>query len=69
MTKTPAKSEPRFYVHDRAVGPLDRFSAINPRYWVIDRTTGLAVDEFTSKRAATETARDYNANPSMIDGN
>ena len=55
-----APNPPRFYVHDRKVGDLTVISAINPRFWVIDRTTGKMVDEFVSKAAATGTARDLN---------
>lgn len=55
------KPEPRYYVYDRKVSPLTQFSAISLRYWVIDRTTNQAVDEFTSKAAANGTARDLNA--------
>jgi hypothetical protein len=47
-----ANNEKRYYVHDRKVSDLSRFSAVNVRYWVIDRTTNLPVDEGSTKRSA-----------------
>jgi hypothetical protein len=49
-------AESRFYVCDRRI----RGTAINPRYWVVDRMTNLPVDEFATKRAALDTARELN---------
>lgn len=51
---------PRFTVYDRKVSDLTTFSAVNPRYWVIDSTTNRRVDEFSSKTAATMAAKHYN---------
>jgi hypothetical protein len=46
-------NEPRYYVYDSQATSFDpKNTAINPRYWVVDRTTNLPVDEYTSKRAA-----------------
>jgi hypothetical protein len=59
-----ATNEPRYYVHDRGAtqsSQLTNFSFINPRYWVMDRETGLAVDELTTKKEATEWAKMFNA--------
>jgi hypothetical protein len=54
---TPAPA-PRFTVFDRkSTDSGFRPSAINLRYWVIDGTTGLMVDEFSSVKAARD-ARD-----------
>jgi hypothetical protein len=50
----------RFYVYDRRVSPLTRFSAINLRYWVVDRSNGLMVDQFVLKKTALEVTRDLN---------
>lgn len=55
--------EHRYYVLDRQAGreaSLCNWSAINCRYWVMDRLTGTYVDELTSKRAATMAADQYN---------
>lgn len=52
------KTEARYYVFDRKVSDLTKFSAVNPRYWVIDRTTNLRIDELSSKKAAQMSA-DY----------
>jgi hypothetical protein len=54
-------TEPRYYVFDRKRGDLTTFSAVNSRYWVIDRRTGSPVDEYTTKRAAEAAARNLNA--------
>ena len=51
----------RYYVYDRKVSGSTRLSAINPRFWIIDSTTGLPVDEFTTKPPADATARELNA--------
>jgi hypothetical protein len=54
----------RYYVHDRGAGQareLRSFSAVNPRYLVIDRETGRDVDAFTTKRSAEAEARVMNA--------
>ncbi len=51
-------TQPRFYIVDRAEGQsstLTRWSSINKRYWIIDRTTGEVVDELMSRLAATGT--------------
>lgn len=64
MSNQPAATEARFYVYDRKVSHLTNFSAVNPRYWIIDRTTGSAVDELTSATAARLTARDMNKDAS-----
>lgn len=56
-------TESRFYVFDRGATQtreLHRFSAVNPRYWVLDRTTGLSVDECQTKRGAADSARLFN---------
>lgn len=53
-------TEKRFYVFDRQVGTLTRWSSINCRYWVVDRTTNLPVDEYTTKRPASMAASHYN---------
>ena len=61
---TTTKTSPRYYVHDtqgHIASHMQRNTAINPRYWVIDRTTNLAVDEATTKHFATLLARDLNA--------
>jgi hypothetical protein len=61
MTATTAAA--RYYVHDRAEGQataLNRFSAVNNRYWIMDASTGKVVDEFSSANAARGTARDMN---------
>ena len=53
----------RYYVHDRlahVANELRNNSYINPRYWVMDRETGLRVDEFTTKAIASATAADLN---------
>lgn len=53
-------TEPRFYVYDRAErqdSSLSRWSAVNCRYWIIDRTTNLPVDETTTKRGAVLAAK------------
>jgi hypothetical protein len=60
MSNHTAATEARYYVYDRKVSDLTKFSAVNPRYWVMDRTTGKAVDEFSSATAARLTARDMN---------
>lgn len=53
---------PRYSVYDRKVSDLTTFSAVNPRYWVIDSQNNLPVDSFSSKRAATDTADWMNVN-------
>jgi hypothetical protein len=55
----PTKLKPatgRYWVYDRKVSDLTKFSAVNPRYWVVDSTTNLDVDAFESKVAARGTA-------------
>jgi hypothetical protein len=52
--------EEPYWVADRKQGPLTTFSAINPRYWVIERATNSKVDEYTSKKAADLHARELN---------
>jgi hypothetical protein len=55
----------RYEAIDRQHGQassLTRWSAINPRYFIRDTTTGQIVDEFVSVKAARETARDLNNN-------
>lgn len=61
ITTGTAKTEPRFYVHDKKVSHLSTFSAVNPRYAVVDRKTNQTVDELQSKRAAQDTADFMNA--------
>jgi hypothetical protein len=58
-------NEPRFYVHDslRAthldlVPRGDRRR--RERYWVMDREDGSDYDRLSTKRVATDTARDLN---------
>ena len=51
------KQSPRYYVH--TVTSATGIGARTP-HWVIDRTTGLMVDEFTSKKAAAMTATSMN---------
>jgi hypothetical protein len=53
-------TESRYYVHDRKVSDLQRFSAVNPRYWVMDRDANTYVDEFTTKRQAVLTTHALN---------
>lgn len=58
-----AKEEPRFYVHDRQQGQasgLTNFSAVNPRYLVMDRKTGKTIDQATTKHVAAGSAADEN---------
>lgn len=56
---TTTQTEARYYVHDRGAGQaahLHHFSSFDCRYWIVDSTTNLPVDEFTTKRAAQSTA-------------
>jgi hypothetical protein len=49
---------PRFVVRDRKLTEhLTVFTAINPRYQVIDTTTNEVYDELQSRKAADDTAR------------
>jgi hypothetical protein len=53
----------RYRVHDsqRSTAPgLRRNSAINPRYWVIDKMTGETVDAFTTRDTAQVICADMN---------
>ncbi|HEU5046125.1 MAG TPA: hypothetical protein VFT75_18540 [Nocardioidaceae bacterium] len=57
-------TQARYYVLDRQRGQdanLARWSAVNPRYLVMDRETGQDVDQFTTRRAAADTAAMMNA--------
>jgi hypothetical protein len=59
----PMTNPKRYYVHDtqgHIASHMQRNTAINPRYWVIDRTTNLPVDEATTKRVAIMAASDLN---------
>lgn len=56
----------RFWVYDRKVSDLSTFSAFDCRYWIIDRTTNLWVDESNSKTVAIKIARDFNKNYSEV---
>lgn len=54
----------RYYVLDRAKSQatsLTSYSALNERFWIIDRTTNLPVDEATSRYAARLAAQGWNA--------
>jgi hypothetical protein len=45
----------RYRIHDSqrtVAASLRRNSAINPRYWVIDKTNGEVVDQFTTRDTA-----------------
>lgn len=53
-------TEQRYFVFDRKVGPLTTFSAVNLRYWIMDRTTNRVVDETSTKSVAVGLARDWN---------
>lgn len=50
----------RYWVYDRKVSDLTTFSATNPRYWIVDSTTNLPVDEVSTKSTAVALAKDYN---------
>jgi hypothetical protein len=58
------KTSRRYYVHDtqaHIAREMQRNTAINPRYWVVDSATHLPVDEATTKRVAQMSAADLNA--------
>lgn len=57
-------TEPRFYVHT----VRHAVSGRKTEYWVVDRTTNLPVDETVSKAAANATAKMFNADPSLAEG-
>lgn len=58
-------TESRYYVHDRAKAEAQglgrSYGPLNPRYLVVDRTTGKPVDEATTARAARDAASGWNA--------
>lgn len=56
---TTDNASPRFYVHTVLQSGVGR--AVSEPYWVVDRTTNLPVDQYSSKRAAALDAKDRNA--------
>lgn len=57
-------SRNRYYVYDRSksqAAELARWNHLNPRFGIIDRTTGKFVDDANSRYEARSAAQGWNA--------